>query len=323
MPNLNVVARLLVAGTTASLVLTACSQDRDVDAPDAGTRTVATAYGEVAVPDDPERVVALSYNTPWQLQSLGVKPVASLDYSTYLDEFTPDQQAFIDGVDAVGPYGEPDLEKVAAARPDLIIGDVDEVDEATFEKLSEIAPTAIIGGEDRGDWKAIVESMATVVGADDELAATRTTYESTLDRVTETYADQIAAHRWIHFSLGNSEAEFSVQYPSGMTGSLVVDELGMAYGPNVPADPADGSGYGSYSTERIPAVFEGVSAALTFENTDGSPNPLVDAIEKGSLFRNTEVARAGRVFHLSVSVTDYATATLWLEQVEERVLSQL
>lgn len=323
MPNLTSLSRLVVA-TAVALTLTACtSGEGGGDASAEATHTVTTAYGDVEVPSDPQRIVALSYNTPWQLQSLGVKPVATQDYSAYIDEFTAEQQQFIDGVEEIGPYGEPNLEKVAAARPDLIVGEVDEVDEATFEKLEEIAPTAIVGGEDRGDWKAIIASMAEVVGAEDQLAATRATYEDTLAEIKETYADQIADNAWIHFSLGDSEAEFSVQYPSGLTGSLVVDELGMDYGPNVPADPENGSGYGSFSTERIPSVFDGVTAALTFENTDGTPNPLVDAIEKSAVFRSTVVARTDRVFHLSIGVTDYATATQWLEQVQERVLEQL
>ncbi|GAA4815467.1 ABC transporter substrate-binding protein [Nocardioides caeni] len=323
MANLTSFGRVLAAGTVLALALTACGKERDDDAAAEDTHTIATAYGDVEVPTDPERVVALSYDTPWQLQSLGVRPVATQDYSAYIDEFSESQQDFIDGIDSIGPYGEPDLEKIAAAQPDLIVGDVHEVDEATFEKLAEIAPTAIVGGEERGDWKAIVGALAEAVGAEEELARTTAEYDATLAEVKETYAEQIEGNTWIHFSLGNSEGEFSVQYPSGTTGSLVVDELGMAYGPNVPADPGDGFGYGSYSVEQIPTVFDGVTAALTFENTDGSPNPLIDAIEKNSLFQATEVAGTDRVFHLSVGVTDFATATLWLRQVEERVLSQL
>jgi len=326
---LSISGRALAAGAAVALVLTGCSSDGD-DGKDDGkadasaqTRTVSTPYGDVVVPDEPERVVAVSYDAPWQLQSLGVRPVATQDYSKFIDEFTPEQQEFVEGLDTIGPYGEPDLEKIAAARPDLIVGEIGEVDEATFEKLSAIAPTAVVGSEDGGDWKSTVEQLAEVVDAEGELAATRTAYEEKLAEIKQAYDEQIQGNAWVHFSLGNSESEFSVQYPSGKTGNLVVEELGMAYGPNVPADPEDGSGYGSFSTERIPTVFEGVTAALTYENTDGSPNPAVDAIEKSSLFQSTEVAKTGRVFHLSASVTDYATATDWLAQVEERVLQRL
>ncbi len=323
MPNLTFPGRVLAAGAALALALTACSANDD-DGDAAGeTRTVATAYGDVEVPEDPQRVVALSYDTPWQLQSLGVKPVATQDFSAYIDEFTPDQQDFIEGAGTIGGYGEPDLEQIAAADPDLIVGDVYEIDEALYEKLAKIAPTAIVGGEDRGDWKAVVTELADVLDAQDALARTQQEYDTTLAGIKETYAEQIAGNSWIHFSLGDSESEFSVQYPTGMTGSLLVDELGMSYGPNVPADPENGSGYASYSVEKIPSVFDGVTAALTFETSDGSPIPLIEAIEKSSVFRSTEVAREGRVFHLNVNVTDFATATQWLRQVEERVFGEL
>ena len=289
----------------------------------AGTRTVDTAYGAVEVPADPQRVAAVSYDTPWQLMALDVTPVAVPDYSAWIDEFSTEQQDFVAGLATVGTYGELNEEAVAAAVPDLIIGDANEVDEATYTRLSQIAPTVIVGGANRGDWQSISEQTAQAVDRTEVWEATRATYEGTRDRLRTQYADVIAAHRWIHFSLGNDASQFSVQQPSGSTGNLVVNELGLTYGPHVPADDDPDAGYGSYPLEQLGTVFDGVTVALTFVNADGSTNPSIQAIEDNPLFQRLQVARDGHVFGLSTSVTDYVTATAWTDELEKKVLSVL
>ncbi len=83
---------------------------------------------------------------PWQLQAVGARPVATLDYSAYIDQFTPTQQKFIDGLSTVGVFLEVNREAVVAAAPDLIVGDAYEIDEDMFRELSKIAPTAVYSG---------------------------------------------------------------------------------------------------------------------------------------------------------------------------------
>ena len=65
-------------------------------------------------------------------------PVATLDYSAYIDQFTPTQQKFIDGLSTVGVFLEVNREAVVAAAPDLIVGDAYEIDEDMFRELSKL-----------------------------------------------------------------------------------------------------------------------------------------------------------------------------------------
>lgn len=315
------------AGTTtnsASAASSAGTSSASGDATQADTgssRTVDTAYGPVIVPVDPQAVAAVSYDTPWQLMSLGVTPVAVQDYSRYQTYFTPEQLAFVAEVPTIGGYGEPDLEALAAAAPDVIVGDAYEIDEAMFAQLSQIAPTVAIGGE-RGDWEGVTQALADVVGKTATWEDTRAAYTATLDRLKQQYATVIADNRWIHFSLGNSEGEFSVQQPTGATGKLVVDELGLQYGPGVPTD-WDPAGYGSYSLEQLGSVFDGVTVALYPAQVDGSTASTIQAIIDNPLFVALPVAQQHRVYGIPVGVTDYVTAVNWLAAVESQVLSQL
>lgn len=286
------------------------------------SRVVKTAYGEVTVPAVATRVAALSYDTPWQLMSLGVTPVAVQDYGKWISEFTPAQQAFVEGVATIGSYGELNFEAVAAADPDLIVGDADEIDEATFKRLSQIAPTAIVKGDSRGDWKSITTALAEATGTSAAAETAQATYTATLDRLKSQYADVIAGNTWVHFSIGDDASQFSVQQPTGATGNLVVNELGLKYGPGVPTDYSE-SGYGSYPLEQLGTVFEGVTVALHLLNADGSTSESVQAILDNPLFTRLKVATTGKVFGLTTSVTDFVTANEWLEELEKKVLATL
>nr|WP_242459800.1 ABC transporter substrate-binding protein [Rhodococcus sp. MS13] len=254
--------------------------------------------------------------------SLGVKPAAVQDYGKWISEFTPEQQAFVDGLPTIGPFGEMNFEAIAAADPDIIVGDADEVDQAAFDRLSGIAPTVIVKGESRGDWKKITTELAEAIGKTDVLESTRTAYEENLERVRGEYADVIANNKWIHISLGDAPGAFSVQQPTGAIGNLVVNELGLAYGPGVPTNYTD-AGYASYPMEQLADILNGVTVALYPLNADGSTSAAVQAVLDDNLFTRLPAAQAGHVFGLQSSVTDFVTANGWLNEVKTKVFATL
>ncbi|WP_245819449.1 ABC transporter substrate-binding protein [Rhodococcoides yunnanense] len=309
-------ATVAVAG-----LLAGCTSGDSSDA-DAETRTVETVYGSIEVPASPDRVVAASYDTPWQLMSLGVKPVATQDYSSWIEEFTPAQQEFVDGLPTIGPFGEYNFEAIASADPDVIVGDADEIDQATYDQLATIAPTVVVKGDSRGDWQKITTDLASALGRDDELNDSKAAYEATLDRVKSEYADVIGGNEWAHISLGDEEGQFSIQQPTGAIGNLVVNELGLKYGPGIPTDYTD-RGYESYSFEQIPDILAGVTVILFPLNADGSTSETVQAVLDNTLFGRIPAAQAGHVYGLVSSVTDYDTADNWLGEVESTVLQPL
>ncbi|MDQ6525487.1 ABC transporter substrate-binding protein [Nocardioides sp. LHD-245] len=314
--------RLGVALTVAAaLALSACgSEDDDPGTSGADTRTVASAYGDVEVPAQPERVVAVSYDTPWQLQSLDVKPVATQDYGTWVDSFTPAQQEFVKGVATVGAFGETNYDAIVKAAPDLIVGDAYEIDEKAYERLADIAPTVIVKGSFRGDWKAIMAGLAEATGAGDALAEREEAYAAKVAGLKERYADQLAL-TWATVSVGDAEAEFSVLYPTGTVGALL-DELGATPAPGIP-DASPEPGYASYSFERLDAILSTADVIVVPANADGTPWEPFAVIKSNSLFTALPAARSGSVFELSYGVTDYDTALQFLDDVETTILEPL
>lgn len=307
---------VIAAAATAASSVSASTEPADNDA----TRVIETVYGPVEVPSEPQRIVTTSYDGPRQLQAVGVMPIAAIDFSAWGDSFTDEQMDFIADADVIGTFGEPNLEAIAAVEPDLILGDSYEIDESVYELLSEIAPTVIVGSDQRGDWKLTSTMTADAVGATDALGELIETYDSTIARLQATYPDQLALG-WAHFSLGD-ENGFTVQYPTGSTGNLIFNDLGATLAASLP-DVQPESGFESFSNEQIVDVLGGADVLVHFRNPDGGVLPVIQDVIDQPLFASLPAADAGHVFGLCCQVSDDATATDYLLDIEEAVLIPL
>lgn len=140
--------RALAWAATASvsvLLLVGCaSPDDDATASQpsgsGATRAIEHARGTVDVPDEPQRVVVLE---PVELDTavaLGVTPVGAAVASNVAG--VPSYLG-VDGVAPVGTVPEPDLEAIAALRPDLILG-TESRHSKLYDQLAAIAPTVFM-----------------------------------------------------------------------------------------------------------------------------------------------------------------------------------
>ncbi|WP_157560621.1 ABC transporter substrate-binding protein [Microbacterium gubbeenense] len=312
----------VAAGAVLALVAgCAAGAAQPDDAGSADTRVIETHYGEVTVPSDPQRIAAVSYNTVWQLQSLDVTPVAAQDYSRWAQEYTDEQNAFIDGVETVGSFGELNYEAIAAAEPDLIVGDAYEIEEEVYEQLSAIAPTAIYFGDSRGDWQTVVDGLADATGAQDALANSRDAYETTIADLQRSYAEVIFDRQWAAITAGDGDAEFAVLFQTGEIGATLRD-LGVAIAPEVPEPGEERAafGYGNYSLEYVDEYLGGADIILTPANADGSTWPPLEEVFGNSLFQALPAAQAGDVYEVHANIRSYSDAAEYLDRLEDEVL---
>lgn len=136
------------------VLLTALSFAACTSSPDQQTSTaragegfpveVDHAFGTTEVSSAPERVVSVGYTEHDTLLALGIAPVGVTDwygdrpYATWpwaqdeLGDAKPEVLSLADGFQ---------FEKIAALKPDLIVGTNSGMQEADYEKLSGIAPT--------------------------------------------------------------------------------------------------------------------------------------------------------------------------------------
>ena len=175
---------LQVAGmaVAAALVLTACgssdgggaASDTTATADAAFPRTVVHAMGETEIPARPERVVVLDTGELDSALSLGVTPVGAVttavseDFLSYLAEGAA-------GVQRVGTIAEPNLEAIAALRPDLILSNKVR-HEDIYPQLAQIAPT-VFAERVGAVWKDNLGLAAEALGREDDAAAALAAYE--------------------------------------------------------------------------------------------------------------------------------------------------
>ncbi|WP_341279579.1 AraC family transcriptional regulator [Paenibacillus sp. FSL H8-0537] len=120
--------------TTATESASPAQNDSGQASPtEAATRIISTEKGDVEVPAEPKRVVALYMLG--DVVAMGVKPVGISDVyegAAFEQELT--------GIATLGEWFEPNQEAVLALDPDLIIAP----SEDTYNKLRDIAPTVYI-----------------------------------------------------------------------------------------------------------------------------------------------------------------------------------
>lgn len=143
---------VIFLAAVSTLTLAACGSS---DEPTASTSTAASgaegpfpvkvthSFGTSTVPKAPERVVTVGFNEQDYALALGVKPVGVREF---LGAFPYKTRAWAPGANSdptpilVGGE-EIDYEKVAQARPDVILGIYSFIDQAGYSKLSRLAPT--------------------------------------------------------------------------------------------------------------------------------------------------------------------------------------
>ena len=128
------------------IVMAACGDRNGRDgapaspATSAVPRTVEHAFGRTEVPADPRRIVVLNqYSLLDYLVAVGVKPVGSSGDQAAGYPFGRWLEGKTQGVEMVGGTESPNVEKIAALRPDLILANPWQTELAPA--LSQIAPT--------------------------------------------------------------------------------------------------------------------------------------------------------------------------------------
>ena len=249
-----------------ALIAAGCGDDDSTSAakPVTSTREVAHAMGTSDVPAEPERVVVLDSSFLDAALALGVTPVGATEASAgfgmpeYLADRVPD-------IEVVGLTEEPNLEAIAALRPDLILG-AKVRHEELYDELAGIAPTVFT--ESSGtNWKEGLAVTADALGAsgDAELLAA---HEARADDLGDQIGAESMRLSMVRFLLPD---EIRLYGPNTFSGSVLTDvgfdlgdhawdEYSMAYLSaeqlgRADADVVFATSYGGTDTADFKAAF--------------------------------------------------------------------
>lgn len=133
------------SSNTPSVIESEIRSDRSTN-----SREVKHVMGTTVVKENPQRVVVLTNEATDNVLALGVKPVGAVQ-SWWGNPYFEYLQSDLQKVPVVGEELQPSIEKIAALKPDLIIGSKIR-HQNIYPQLSQIAPT--VYSETLGaDWK--------------------------------------------------------------------------------------------------------------------------------------------------------------------------
>ncbi|MFH9478220.1 ABC transporter substrate-binding protein [Streptomyces anulatus] len=171
-------ARAVATLGAAALLLTACGTDSEsgkpsgdkagkADTSSSATRTVKDATGKaVEIPAEPKRIVTLTQEDLDAVLALDIKPVG-ITNGQGLDKPPAYLADKVEGIDVVGNLLQPVMDKVVAAKPDLILaGDMQ--DEQVLKQLREITPATLVTMAPTDDWKLFFRGVGNAVNKLDD-----------------------------------------------------------------------------------------------------------------------------------------------------------
>ncbi|MBD2463177.1 iron-siderophore ABC transporter substrate-binding protein [Oscillatoria sp. FACHB-1407] len=246
--------------------------------------------GATCVPVNPERLATIFHVTLGHALTLGVKPIAStiINLQHPFPEYLMDK---LQGVKPLGSQNEPNLEKIALAKPDLILG-WDRI-QSTYPLLSQISPTALGSWDGPVSWREYFNFVADVLGKQQEA---RQAWEHYYQRVDE-----------LKKALGNryQDQEISVVAPSMHWGYFlqaknsfvgsVFDDIGLKR-PTV-QDVDTSHGYVILNSVEELAMMDGdVLFVLTFEADE---KEAFDKILQSPLGKTLKATQHNRVYSVN------------------------
>ncbi|WP_239615080.1 ABC transporter substrate-binding protein [Cohnella mopanensis] len=150
-------------------------------------RTIKDAYGDVQVPVNPIRIVALDIGALDNLLALGIKPVGAPSILAAGDPY-PKYLPGTEGITNIGSVNEPNLEAIDALKPDLIIGNKDTHDQI-HGMLVKLAPTVFV--ETLGiTWKDNLLLHADTVGKSEEGRKLLDDYQSRIEQLKAKFGEK-------------------------------------------------------------------------------------------------------------------------------------
>jgi iron complex transport system substrate-binding protein len=185
---------LLTLITLIFCLVVACGNDPSPsDIPHASLQTsdcrvVKHVMGETCVPLHPQRVITIDPFSLENVLAFGIQPVGIAASSDWLSDrdYLRDR---LSTVESIGDFDQPNLEKILALKPDLILG-LTETDQV-YSQLRQIAPTVLFDFETSGQWKDILMHTADALGKTDIANQIMTTYSDRLDQFQARMGDRL------------------------------------------------------------------------------------------------------------------------------------
>ncbi|WP_339200200.1 iron-siderophore ABC transporter substrate-binding protein [Peribacillus sp. FSL P2-0133] len=286
--------------------------------------TVKHVMGETTIPENPKRVVVLTNEGTEALLAMGVKPVGAVKSwlgNPWYDHIKDD----MDGVEIVGTELEVNLEKIAALKPDLIIGNKVR-QEAVYDKLSAIAPT-VFSETLTGNWKENFSLYAKAINNEDKGNEVLQQFDQHIADVKEKLGDKVNQEvSVVRFLAGTSY----IYYTDSFSG-VIFDQLGFKRAEQQKdlfnADNKLGNFSLQVGKEAIPKMDGDILFYFTYApNGDKEATDTAKEWTSEALWNNLNAVKKGNAYEVSDAVWNTAggviAANKMLDELEEIMTSK-
>ena len=277
---------------------------------DAFPRTVEHALGATEIPEAPGRVVVLDTGELDSVLSLGVTPVGAVTtevdtgFLSYLDDEAT-------GVEVVGTIPEPNLEAIAALRPDLILSNKVR-HEDLYDQFSQIAPT-VFAEEVGAVWKDNLRLAAEALAMEHQANAAIEAYEQSAAALGQSLgnpsATTVSALRFV-------EGTIRAYSPQSFIGSVLTD-IGLS---QLDLPPGEYAAFTEISAEQLEMADADILVYASFGPAEESGElevvagplwPRLTAVQEGRAF-----AVDGDVYYTGIGLT---AASLIVEDLADKL----
>lgn len=274
----------------AALLVAACGGDEESSAKRPATteaappRTVQHAMGSTKIDGAPKRVVVLDTGELDSVVALGLKPVGAVEAiaGEGLPKYLGDS---VQGVELVGTIEQPNVEAIAALRPDLILSSKLR-HEAIYDQLGRVAPTVFT--EEVGvTWKENFALHAEALGKPGQADELQAEYDARAAELGEALGDKRAQTTVsVVRSVGD---EVRIYLKANFLGTILEDA-----GLPRPTKQDEDEFSATATAESIPALDGDVMFLARF----GDDHRLLERLQRNRLWSRLGVVRDERVFEV-------------------------
>jgi len=303
---------------TLAGLLAACGGDRQPSASGSQTRSIQHTAGSTQVPVAPQRVVALDPTIDIGLITLGLTPAAvNSKIEAWVEGIAGQLPAGLD-LEAVPQYGgpiDPDLEQIAVARPEIIIGtDLNHTE--LYDRLSRIAPTVLVERGSTCYWRRRLLAVADVVGRRKEAAAVEADYEAMLADLPASVREATVA-----FVRPDSDGQFRIDSTAAAFAGSVASDAGIpVLTPPEGVGELANAGYVTVSGERMDLLTPADLVVVPDYRASGDDSDGISQLAPNPLWAQLPAVQAGQVLQVPGLVYNggnHYSARRLLEEIAE------
>ncbi|MEH2051203.1 iron-siderophore ABC transporter substrate-binding protein [Nostoc sp.] len=282
---------LLLLGVLTFTLASACSLNikhsvTSSKQPTENCRKVQHEMGETCIPLNPQRVITLWTTILGNTLALDIKPFASTYITSEpLPEYLRGQA---DGVESVGNFTEPNLEKILLFKPDLILANSRL--QNIYQQLSYIAPTVIMKfPAPPPPWKQQFTQLVNVLDREEAGKRLMSEYDQRIEKLKEALGDR--RHKLQISVVGMYEDTKIVPYGERYPASTVLKDIGLQR-------PSGQRGDFYYANSISEEQLSNIDADVLFFLIRGEKgaNEFLEKLQQKPLWRQLKVVQKNQVY---------------------------